>query len=173
MLARRHVTAEGGRTIKYSPCAAGDDGDEEQAAVALETEQDNNVLSVSTSRPGAANGPRLLTTPAAAAAGATGVGGLPLPSGGDAVYCTTSDRAKLIGGGDRLTASVGRLQLSGTCLEQRSTSKGSLLDSMQRGLGRVRTNRNSVSNTSKEGLAYVNKAHYEAVNVTKDMRKQR
>ena len=180
MLGRRHVS-DTGRAVKYTPCAKGDHTDEEEldevavistSGTTLDETPDHNASrSVDTDDTEAghvdddsqsaasitANGPRTLPGP--------GMGGLYLPM--------PSDRTKLIGA--RLS-SVGTINISspvysGRVVEQKSTSKQSLIEIVSSKLDKVRGRKSQTF--SKEEVSYVNKAHTSEVMTPREIRKQR
>ena len=110
----------------------------------------------------AANGPRVLPPPAA-------MGGIFRPTG----IASSDDRTKLIG--ERLS-STGKINVAspvyqGRVVEQKSTSKQSLLEIVSHKLERVRGRKSS--SFSKEEVSYVNKAHTSDVMTPREVRKQR
>ena len=160
VLSRRHVP-ESSKAVKYTPCAKGEQTDEEELEeiavvsrddVGYQRDEDGGDPGGSVT----ANGPRVLPGPG--------------------VYQTPySDRTKLIG--ERLSSS-GKINLSspvysGKVIEQKSksTSKQSLMEIVSNKLDKV-TGRKSQT-YSKEELAFLNKAHLHTAMTPKEIRKQR
>ena len=183
-----------GRTVKYTPCAKGEQTDEEEleeVAVVSIDDPSRATTPISTPLTGLPLGGSRSASPGGASTrshnpgpGQLGDNGsvttttangprlIPTPStGGTYGHTATSDRTRLIG--ERLSA-TGRISLSSPVysskiIEQKSTSRASLYEIFSN-----RINRNRRSKTfSKESVAYVNRAHISDAMTPKEVRKAR
>lgn len=187
VLGRRHIS-DTGKAVKYTPCAKTDQTDEEEleevavistSGTTLDETPVHNSNRSSSCRldRDTTEGARRQATDddaqSAASIAANGPRALPGPGMGGLFHPMPSDRTKLIGA--RLS-STGKINVSspvysGRVVEQKSTSKQSLLDLFSSKLDRVRGRKSR--SFSKEEVSYVNKAHTSDVMTPREIRKQR